>query len=70
LLIVIGIGGNIIEVMNFISSIRLRSHIATRAIYEAAIYSASQKDRATTDYFLDFQMIGFPALINIYPVME
>jgi hypothetical protein len=46
------------------------SHIATRAIYEAAMYSVSQIDRATIDYFLNFQIIESPALINIYPVME
>jgi hypothetical protein len=67
---VIGIGGNIVEIINSISFIRLRSYIATRAIYKAVIYSISQKDRATTDYFLDFQIIEFSALTNTYPVIE
>jgi hypothetical protein len=66
----IGISGGIAEIMNLILFIKLRNHIATRTIYEAAIYSASQKNRVTIDYFLNFQMIEFPALINIYPVIE
>jgi hypothetical protein len=56
--------------MNSISFIKLRSHVATRVVYEAAIYSASQENRITIDYFLDFQMIESPTLINIYPVIE
>jgi hypothetical protein len=53
-----------------ISSIRLRSHVVTRAIYEVAMYSVSQIDRATTDYFLDLQIIRSSAFINIYPVVK
>jgi hypothetical protein len=56
--------------VNSTLSIKLRSHVVTRAVYEAAMYSASQENKVTIDYFLDPQMIEFSALINIYPVME
>jgi hypothetical protein len=50
----------------------LRNHVATRVIYEAAIYSASQINKAMIDYYLylDFQIIEFPAFINKYFLMK
>ena len=49
---------------------RLCSHVTIHDIYKAAIYSASHVDRAITDYFLDPQVMGPPALINTYLVIE
>jgi hypothetical protein len=53
-----------------ISSRISRGQLAYCAAYAAAIYSASQIDNATTDCLMDPHIIGFPAHINKYPVMD
>ena len=52
------------------SASRFRSHVASRAASEAAMYSASHVDRATIDCLLDPQAIGAPAPRNRYPLVD
>jgi hypothetical protein len=53
-----------------ISASRFRSHVASRAILEAAIYSASHVNSATIGYLLDPQAIGTSAPRNRYPLVN
>ena len=49
---------------------KLRSHVASRAASEAAMYSASHVDKATIGCLLDSQVIGPPLSINRYPLVD
>jgi hypothetical protein len=68
--IVSGIDRGVSEDVSFTLLSRLRSHVATHDVYEAAIYSVSHVDKATTDCFLDPYIMGFPVFMNTYPVVK
>jgi hypothetical protein len=53
-----------------ISASRFRSHVASRAASEAAMYSASHVDSATIGYLLDPQAMGVLALRNRYSLVD
>ena len=53
-----------------ISASRFRSHIASRAASEAAMYSASHVNRATIGCLFDPQAMGAPAPRNRYPLVD
>jgi hypothetical protein len=53
-----------------ISASRFRSHIASRAASDVAIYSASHVDRATMGCLLDSQAMGVLAPRNRYPLVD
>jgi hypothetical protein len=53
-----------------ISASRFRSHVASCAASEAAMYSASHVDSATIGYLLDPQAMGALALRNRYSLVD
>jgi hypothetical protein len=53
-----------------ISASKFRSHVASRAASEAAMYSASHVDKATIGCLLDPQAMGVPAPKNRYPLVD
>ncbi|MCI49126.1 hypothetical protein A2U01_0070369, partial [Trifolium medium] len=53
-----------------ISSIKFTSQMAWHAHSDVAMYSASQDDNATTDSFLEHQVIGAPPNKNTYPAID
>jgi hypothetical protein len=52
------------------SASRFRSHVASRATSEAAMYSASHVDSAIIGCLLDLQAMGAPAPRNRYLLVD
>jgi hypothetical protein len=68
--IIIEISGDLMVSEDSISSRISRSQLICCAAYVAAIYLASQIDNTTTDYLMDFYIIGFSAHINKYFIIN